>query len=53
MNHQKLTTKLEGYRTRNSNNHYYINEGLYHMYMIETFISLPTIASNLMMVQKQ
>lgn len=31
MNHQKLTTKLEGYRTRNSVNHCYINEGLYRM----------------------
>lgn len=31
MNHQKLTTKLEGYRTRNSNNHHHINDGLYRM----------------------
>lgn len=31
MNHQKLTTKLEGYRTRNSVNHCYINEGLYRI----------------------
>ena len=31
MNHQKLISKLDGYRTRNSLNHCYINEGLYRI----------------------
>lgn len=31
MNHQKLTLKLEGFRTRNSNNHYYINKDVYRL----------------------
>lgn len=31
MNHQKLTSKLEGFRTRNSNNHYYINKDVYRL----------------------
>lgn len=29
MNHQKLTLKIEGFRTHNSNNHCYINKDVY------------------------
>ena len=31
MSHKELTNKLEGFRTRNSNNHCYINRDVYRL----------------------
>lgn len=53
MSHQKLLTKLEGFRSRNSQNHCYINKRMsIAFYTIEISTTLPTTVSNPMMVLK-
>ena len=48
MSHQKLLTKLEGFRSRNSINHYYINKDVYRLLYDRDFyyIAYNSIKSN-------
>ena len=52
MSHQKLLTKLEGFRSRNSQNHCTSTKMSIVFYMTESSTTSPTTISNPMMVLK-
>lgn len=50
MNPTKLTTKLEGFRTRNSTNHCYVNKDIYRILYSRELYYIAYNKSNPMMV---
>lgn len=46
MNPTRLTSKLEGFRNRNSANHCYVNKDIYRIFYSESCITSPTTKSN-------